>query len=112
VKCQARFGLIEVLRGEKGKVSFTALALVAPGVKDAYVRIYTEDPQKLLSYLRNLVEERKGLLQHKDNLIDTKLALEESVTDLLKTKAKVRMIEEELRRVRKMSWWQRLLWRG
>jgi hypothetical protein len=100
------------MRGEKCETSCTALALFAPDSKDACVRIYAEDPQKLLSQLKNLVQEREELLQHKNNLIDTKLALEERVSDLLKTKAKVRMIEDELRRVRKMSWWQRLLWRG
>jgi chromosome segregation ATPase len=65
----------------------------------------------MLVHLRNLVEEREGLLKYKNSLVDTKLALEESVSELMKTKAKVRMLEEELRRIRTMSLWRRLFWR-
>ena len=111
-KCQIRFVLLKVLRGEEGKDSVIDLALVAPDIRDTFVGIYTKDSKKLLSHLRNLAEQREGLVSYKNSLIDAKLALEESVSDLLKSKAKLRMLEEELRRIRKMSWWQRLFWRG
>lgn len=111
-KCQIRFVLLKVLRGGKGKDSIIDLALVAPDIRDTFVAIYTEDSKKLLSHLRNLAEQQEGLINYKNSLIDAKLALEESVSDLLKSKAKLRMLEEELRRIRKMSWWQRLFWRG
>jgi len=104
--------LLKVLRGGKGKDSIIDLALVAPDIRDTFVGIYTEDSKKLLSHLRNLAEQREELIYYKNSLIDAKLALEESVSDLLKSKAKLRMVEEELRRIRKMSWWQRLFWRG
>ena len=110
-KCQTRFVLLKFLGDEKGKATVTALALITPDFSDTPCRIYTRDFKKMLVHLKNLVEEREGLLKYKNSLVDTKLALEESVSDLLKTKAKVRMLEEELRRIRRMSWWRRVLWR-
>jgi len=111
-KCQIRFVLLKVLRGGKGNDAIIDLALVAPDIRDTFVGIYTEDSKKLLSHLRSLAEQREGLINCMNSLIDAKLALEESVSDLMKSKAKLRMLEEELRRIRKMSWWQRLFWRG
>lgn len=111
-KCQIRFVLLKVLRGEKAKASDIDLALLAPDIRNNFVGIYTKDSKKLLSHLRDFAEQREGLVHYKNSLIDTKLALEESVNALLKSKAKLRMLEEELRRIRKMSWWKRLFWRG
>lgn len=110
-KCQTRFVLLNFLGDEKGKATATALALITPDFSDTPCRIYTKDPKEMLVHWKNLVEEREGLLKYKNSLVDTKVALEQSVSDLLKTKAKVRMLEEELRRIRTMSWWRRLLWR-
>ncbi len=110
-KCQTRFILLKFLGDEKGKATVTALALITPDISGTPCRIYARDPKEMIVYLKNLVEEREGLLKYKNSLVDTKLALEESVSDLMKTKAKVRMLEEELRRIRTMSWWRRLLWR-
>ncbi len=103
--------MLKFLGDEKGEATVTALALITPDFKDTPCRIYTRNPKEVLVHLKKLVEEREGLLKYKNSLVDSKLALEESVTDLMKTKAKVRMLEEELRRVRAMSWWRRLLWR-
>jgi hypothetical protein len=104
--------LLRVLRAEQGKESVPDLALFTPDISDSLVRIYTKDSNKLFTHLINLEEGRERLLKCRNSLIDTKLALEESVSELLQTKAKARMLEEELRRIRKMSWWQRLLWRS
>jgi predicted Zn finger-like uncharacterized protein len=110
-RCQIRFVLLKVLRHGGEKDSVVDLALATPEIGDSPVRIYTKDSQKLLTQLRRSVQEGEGLLSYKNSLIETKLALEESASELLKSKAKVRMLEEELRRIRKKSWWQRLLWR-
>jgi hypothetical protein len=96
----------------KGKANrFNAVAVAFDGDANDIVSLYTNDARQLLVCLRNLEIEANKLAKYKSNLIASKLALENTANELSKAQAKLRMLEGELRQIRKMGWWKRLFWR-
>ena len=109
-RCKAKFTLQKIFRNNSEDSFFALAALASDGANDI-LSIYTNDSKEFLIWLRKLVLEKEELLRYKSGLIDTKLKLENTVNELSKTQAKLGMVEDKLRRIRKMSWWKRLFWR-
>jgi excisionase family DNA binding protein len=71
-----------------------------------------EHYEELLSRLGQLELEKEQLLEYKNSMVDTKAALIQREKGLQEAEAKLFMMEEELRRIKKMGWWRRLFGRG
>jgi len=110
-RCKARFGLQKVFRNKGRANRFNAVVVASEGGTNGIVLVYTNDTKDLLVWLRNQGVEANKLSEYKNSLIASKLELEETANELSKTQAKLRMLEGEVRRIRKMSWWKRLFWR-
>jgi excisionase family DNA binding protein len=67
--------------------------------------------EELLTRLGQLEVKNRNLLAYKDTIVKTKVNLNEREKELQKVKAKLRMMEEELRRLKKMGWWKRVFGR-
>jgi len=68
--------------------------------------------EELLTRLGQLESENKDLLKYRDSMVDTKAALNQKEKNLQQAEAKLHMMEEELRRLKKMGWWKRVFGRG
>lgn len=110
-RCKTRFSLQKVFKNNGEANHFNAVVAVTEGSANDHVTVYTYDTGEFLVWLRNLEVEANKLSRYKRNLIAGKLELEDTVNELSKTQAKLRMLEGEVRGIRKMSWWKRLLWR-
>ena len=110
-RCKTSFSLQKVFKN-KGKANrFKAVAVAFDGDANDIVSLYTNDARQLLVCLRNLEIEANKLSKYKSSLFASKLALENTTNELSKAQAKLRMLEGELRQIRKMGWWKRLFWR-
>ncbi len=75
------------------------------------VRVDREHYEELLTRLGQLELEKQDLLVYKNSMVETKAAIYEKETQLEQVKAKLLMMEEELRRIKKMGLWKRLFGR-
>jgi hypothetical protein len=62
--------------------------------------------------LGQLESENKDLAKYRDSMVETKAALNQKEKNLQQAEAKLHMMEEELRRLKKMGWWKRVFGRG
>jgi excisionase family DNA binding protein len=76
------------------------------------VALDREHYEELLTRLGQLESENKDLLKYRDSMVDTKAALSQQEKNLQQAEAKLHMMEEELRRLKKMGWWKRVFGRG
>jgi excisionase family DNA binding protein len=67
--------------------------------------------EELLTRVGQLEVEKENLLVYKKNMVETKGALSHKEREFQQTKAKLHMMEEELRRLKKMGWWKRVFGR-
>jgi excisionase family DNA binding protein len=67
--------------------------------------------EEILTRLGQLELENRNLLVYKDSMVKTKSALSDREKELQKVRAKLHMMEEELRRLKKMGWWNRVFGR-
>jgi hypothetical protein len=67
--------------------------------------------EELLTRVGQLEMEKDNLLVYKKNMVETKGALNHREREFQQTKAKLHMMEEELRRLKKMGWWKRVFGR-
>lgn len=110
-RCKARFSLQKVFKNNGKANRFNVVVVAFEGDANDIVSLYTNDARQLLVWLRNLEVEANKLSKYKSSLIASKVALENTANDLSKTEAKLRLLEGELRQIRKMGWWKRLFWR-
>ena len=71
-------------------------------------RAHYED---LLTRVGQLEVEKENLLVYKNSMVETKGALSHKEKEFQQAKAKLHMMEEELRRLKKMGWWKRVFGR-
>jgi excisionase family DNA binding protein len=67
--------------------------------------------EELLTRVGQLEVEKENLLVYKKNMVETKGALSHKEREFQQTKAKLHLMEEELRRLKKMGWWKRVFGR-
>jgi len=67
--------------------------------------------EEILTRLGQLELENRNLLVYKDSMVKTKSVLNDREKELQKVTAKLHMMEEELRRLKKMGWWNRVFGR-
>lgn len=67
--------------------------------------------EELLTRVGQLEVEKENLLVYKNSMVETKGALSHKEKEFQQAKAKLHMMEEELRRLKKMGWWKRLFGR-
>jgi hypothetical protein len=67
--------------------------------------------EELLTRVGQLEVEKENLLVYKNNMVETKGALSHKEKEFQQAKAKLHMMEEELRRLKKMGWWKRVFGR-
>jgi excisionase family DNA binding protein len=75
------------------------------------VTVDREHYEELLTRLGQLELEKQNLLVYKNSMVETKAAIYDKERQLEQVKAKLLMMEEELRRIKKMGWWNRLFGR-
>jgi excisionase family DNA binding protein len=64
--------------------------------------------EEILTRLGQLELENQNLLVYKDSMVKTKTVLSDREKELQQVRAKLHMIEEELRRLKRMGWWKRV----
>ncbi len=67
--------------------------------------------EEILTRLGKLELENRNLIVYKDSIVKTKSVLNDRERELQKVTAKLHMMEEELRRLKKMGWWNRVFGR-
>lgn len=67
--------------------------------------------EEILTRVGQLELENRNLLVYKDSMVKTKSVLNDKEKELQKVRAKLHMMEEELRRLKKMGWWNRVFGR-
>ena len=67
--------------------------------------------EELLTRVGQLEVEKENLLVYKNSMVETKGALSHKEKEFQQAKAKLHMMEEELRRLKKMGWWKRVFGR-
>jgi len=67
--------------------------------------------EEILTRLGRLELENRNLLVNEDNLVRMKSVLSDREKELQEVTAKLHMMGEELRRLKKMGWWKRVLGR-
>ena len=67
--------------------------------------------EELLTRVGQLEVEKENLLVYKNNMVETKGALSHKEKEFQQARAKLHMMEEELRRLKKMGWWKRVFGR-
>lgn len=67
--------------------------------------------EELLTRVGQLEVEKENLLKYKNTMVETKGALSHKEREFQQAKAKLHMMEEELRRLKKMGWWKRVFGR-
>ena len=67
--------------------------------------------EELLTRVGKLELEKQNLLVYKKSMVETKAAISDKEKQLQQVEAKLLMMEEELRRIKNMSWWKRLFGR-
>jgi len=67
--------------------------------------------EEMLTRLGRLELENRNLLVYKDSMVKTKSLLNDRERELQKVTAKLLMMEEELSRLKKMGWWNRVFGR-
>jgi hypothetical protein len=75
------------------------------------VSVEREHYEEILTRLGQLELENQNLLVYKDSMVKTKTVLSDRETELQRVRAKLHMMEEELRRLKKMGWWKRVFGR-
>ena len=70
-----------------------------------------EHYEELLTRVGQLELEKQNLLVYKKSMVETKAAISDKEKQLQRVEAKLLMMEEELRRIKKMGWWKRLFGR-
>jgi hypothetical protein len=75
------------------------------------VTVDREHYEELLTRLGQLEVEKENLLVYKNNMVETKGALSHKEREFQQAKTKLHMMEEELRRLKKMGWWKRVFGR-
>ncbi len=103
---------IRALRDRKTEPDVTSPPGAPTGSDGTTATIDREHYEELLSRLGQLELEKHQLQEYKNTMVDTKAALNDREKDLQEAKAKLLMMEEELRRIKKMGWWKRLFGRG
>ena len=88
--------------------SAAEIASESDGITVTVDRVHYEE---LLTRLGQLELEKKNLLVYKNSMVETKAAIYEKEQQLEQVKAKLLMMEEELRRIKKMGWWKRIFGR-
>ena len=71
------------------------------------VSVEIEHYEEILTRLGQLELENQNLLVYRDSMVKTKTALSDRERELQQVRAKLHMMEEELRRLKKMGWWKR-----
>ena len=89
----------------------TTKAEIASGSDGTTVVVDREHYEELLTRLGQLELEKQNLLVYKNSMVETKAAINDKERQLEQVKAKLLMMEEELRLIKKMGWWKRLLGR-
>jgi hypothetical protein len=77
----------------------------------ANVTLDREHYEELLTRLGQVELENQNLLKYRDSIVDIKATLSKKETDLQQVEAKLHMMEEELRRLKNMTWWKRVFGR-
>ena len=77
----------------------------------ANVTLDREHYEELLTRLGQVELENQNLLKYRDSIVDIKATLSQKETDLQQVEAKLHMMEEELRRLKNMTWWKRVFGR-
>ena len=67
--------------------------------------------EEILTRVGRLELENRNLLAYKDSMVKIKSLLSDKERELQEVTAKLHMMEEELRRLKKMGWWNRVLGR-
>jgi excisionase family DNA binding protein len=67
--------------------------------------------EEILTRLGQLELENRNLLVYKDSMVKNKSVLNDREKELQKVTAKLHMMEGELRRLKKMGWWNRVFGR-
>jgi hypothetical protein len=67
--------------------------------------------EELLTRVGQLEVEKENLLVYKNSMVETKGALSHKEKEFQQATAKLNMMEEELRRLKKMGWWKRVFGR-
>ena len=67
--------------------------------------------EEILIRVGQLELENRNFLIYKESMVKTKSVLSEREKELQEVTAKLRMMEEELRRLKKMGWWNRVFGR-
>ena len=75
------------------------------------VTVDTNRYEEMLTRLGRLELENRDLLAYKDSMVKMKSVLSDKEKELQKVTAKLHMMEEELRRLKKMGWWNRVFGR-
>ena len=75
------------------------------------VSVARDHYEEMLTRLGRLELENRNLLVYKDGMVKTKSVLNDREKELQKVTAKLHMMEEELRRLKKMGWWNRVFGR-
>ena len=86
-------------------------AVRTPADHEIHISVDRAHYEGLLTRLGQLKVENQNLLAYKDSIVKTKVSLNEREKELQKVKAKLHMMEEELRRLKKMGWWKRVFGR-
>ncbi|MBT8407852.1 MAG: helix-turn-helix domain-containing protein [Deltaproteobacteria bacterium] len=89
----------------------TTKAEIASRSDGTIVVVDREHYEELLTRLGQLELEKQNLLVYKNSMVETKAAINDKERQLEQVKAKLLMMEEELRLIKKMGWWKRLLGR-
>lgn len=75
------------------------------------VTVDREHYEEILTRLGQLELENQNLLVYKDSMVKTKTVLSDREKELQEVRVKLHMMEEELRRLKKMGWWKRVFGR-
>ncbi|UCG12131.1 MAG: helix-turn-helix domain-containing protein [Deltaproteobacteria bacterium] len=102
---------IRNLRASRKKSGGSGPGRTAHGDIKATVTLERDHYEELLTRLGQLESENQHLLEYKNDLVDIKTALVDREKDLGEVMAKLLMAEEELKKVRRMAWWQKLFGR-
>lgn len=103
-----------VIKTEARPAESEAVIPVEIGVGDSAGTTVTVERghyEELLTRVGQLEVEKENLLVYKKNMVDTKGALSHKEEEFQQAKAKLHMMEEELRRLKKMGWWKRVFGR-
>ena len=100
-------GEVTALHDSNKDAQFT-VTIGQPGDGDGSTLTLDRDHyEELLTRIGQLELENQNLLKYKESMVDTKAALNQREKNLQEVEAKLHMMEDELRRLKKMGWWKR-----